>query len=46
MSTTADRTAVGNGTWQSDPTHSTVAFRIVYMRELRDAVGIERAERA
>jgi polyisoprenoid-binding protein YceI len=31
VSTTADRTAVGNGTWQSDPTHSTVAFRIVYM---------------
>ena len=31
MSTTADRTAVASGTWQSDPTHSTVAFRIVYM---------------
>jgi len=31
VSTTADRTAVANGTWQSDPTHSTVAFRIVYM---------------
>jgi polyisoprenoid-binding protein YceI len=31
VSTTADRTAVANGTWQSDPTHSTVSFRIVYM---------------
>ena len=31
MSTTADRTSVVSGTWQSDPTHSTIGFRVVYM---------------
>ncbi|HEY1318201.1 MAG TPA: YceI family protein [Gaiella sp.] len=31
MSTTADRATAVAGAWQSDPTHSTVAFRVVYM---------------
>jgi polyisoprenoid-binding protein YceI len=31
VSTTADRTSVVSGTWQSDPTHSTIGFRVVYM---------------
>ena len=31
MSTTADRSTVVDGAWQSDPTHSMVAFRVVYM---------------
>ena len=31
MSTTADRTSVVTGAWQSDPTHSTIGFRVVYM---------------
>ena len=31
MSTTADRTTAVTGVWQSDPTHSTIGFRVVYM---------------
>ena len=31
MSTTADRQSVVTGAWQSDPTHSTIGFRVVYM---------------
>ena len=31
MSTTADRGTAVTGTWASDPTHSTIGFRVVYM---------------
>lgn len=31
MSTTADRTTTVTGAWQSDPTHSTIGFHVVYM---------------
>ena len=31
MSTTADRATVVTGAWQSDPTHSTIGFRVLYM---------------
>jgi polyisoprenoid-binding protein YceI len=31
MSITTDRTGVLNGSWTSDPTHSTIGFRVVYM---------------
>jgi polyisoprenoid-binding protein YceI len=31
LSTTADRPTVVTGTWQGDPTHSTIGFRVVYM---------------
>ena len=31
MSTTADRTTIVTGAWQSDPTHSTIGFRVLYM---------------
>lgn len=31
MSTTADRTITVTGAWQSDPTHSTIGFRVLYM---------------
>jgi polyisoprenoid-binding protein YceI len=31
MGTTVDRTTAVNGAWQSDPTHSTIGFRVVYM---------------
>jgi polyisoprenoid-binding protein YceI len=31
LSTTLDPTTTVVGAWQSDPTHSTVAFRVVYM---------------
>jgi polyisoprenoid-binding protein YceI len=31
LSTTADRARALTGTWVSDPTHSTIGFRVVYM---------------
>jgi polyisoprenoid-binding protein YceI len=31
LSTTVDRTTGVRGRWQSDPTHSTIGFRVVYM---------------
>jgi polyisoprenoid-binding protein YceI len=31
VSTTTDRSAVATGRWVSDPTHSTVGFRVLYM---------------
>ena len=31
MSITADRTTAVTGAWQSDPTHSTIGFRVLYM---------------
>ena len=31
MSTIADRTTTVTGAWQSDPTHSTIGFGVVYM---------------
>lgn len=31
MSTIADRTTAVTGVWQSDPTHSTIGFGVVYM---------------
>ncbi|HEY7177729.1 MAG TPA: YceI family protein [Gaiella sp.] len=31
MSITADGAAVVTGTWHSDPTHSTIGFRVLYM---------------
>jgi polyisoprenoid-binding protein YceI len=31
LSTTADRETTVTGTWASDPTHSTIGFRVVYM---------------
>jgi len=31
LSTTADRTTTVTGAWQSDPTHSTIGFRVLYM---------------
>jgi polyisoprenoid-binding protein YceI len=31
LSSTADRTTAVTGAWQSDPTHSTIGFRVLYM---------------
>jgi polyisoprenoid-binding protein YceI len=31
LSTTTDRATAVTGAWQSDPTHSTIGFRVVYM---------------
>jgi polyisoprenoid-binding protein YceI len=31
VSTTVDRAGAVTGAWQSDPTHSTIGFRVVYM---------------
>jgi len=31
LSTTADRSTAVTGAWQSDPTHSTIGFRVLYM---------------